>query len=275
MAYTTAQPTVRVALAGLGEVGQAVALALDRGSIPGIELTAVAVRDRAKAERFLSAFARAPKVVALKELADHADIVIECAPAALLPEIAGPALAKGKRVIVLSVGALLSNPGLKDLAVEGGGKIMVPTGALLGLDAVSAAAEGQIHSVRMVTNKPPGGLKGAPYIEQNGTHLDKVSEPVMVFKGSAREAATGFPANLNVAVALSLAGVGPDETQLEIWANPNVTRNTHRIEVESDSARLTMTIENIPSSNPKTGVITARSVLAMLRKLSAPVQIGT
>lgn len=275
MAYAEKQPTVRVALAGMGVVGRSIAQALDSGAIPGTELTAVAVRDRSKADEFLGKLGRPPRVVALKELADHADIVIECAPSSLLSEIAEPVLKQGKKVVVLSVGALLGHPELEALARQHGGKIMVPTGALLGLDAVSAAAEGKIQSVRMVTNKPPAGLKGAPHLEKNGTSLEQLSEPVMVFKGTAREAATGFPANLNVAVALSLAGVGPDDTHLEIWANPNVTRNTHRIEVESDSARLTMTIENIPSDNPKTGLITARSVIALLRKMSASVQVGT
>jgi aspartate dehydrogenase len=78
-----------------------------------------------------------------------------------------------------------------------------------------------------------------------------------------------------VAVALSLAGIGPDRTRLDIWADPTVTRNTHRIQVDSDSARIDMTIENIPSENPKTGRITALSVIATLRKLHAPLRVGT
>ena len=96
-----------------------------------------------------------------------------------------------------------------------------------------------------------------------------------IFAGSAREAIVGFPANVNVAVGLSLAGIGPDRTTMEIWADPRVTRNTHTITVDSDSASLTMTIENIPSENPKTGRITARSAIALLRKMSAPLAVGT
>ena len=99
--------------------------------------------------------------------------------------------------------------------------------------------------------------------------------PLRVFEGTAREAAKGFPANLNVAVALSLAGLGPDGTRLEIWADPTVTRNTHRIVVDSDAARIDMTIENIPSENPRTGRITALSVIAALRKMTAPLRVGT
>ncbi len=96
-----------------------------------------------------------------------------------------------------------------------------------------------------------------------------------MFAGTAREAAAGFPANVNVAAALSLAGIGPDRTMMEIWADPAVERNCHTIEVDSDSARFTLSIENIPSENPKTGRITALSVLAALRKLEAPLRVGT
>jgi aspartate dehydrogenase len=97
-----------------------------------------------------------------------------------------------------------------------------------------------------------------------------------VFEGTAREGARGFPANVNVAAALSLAGVGPDATRLEIWADPGVSRNTHRIEVEADSARFTMTIENVPSAeNPRTGEITALSVIALLEGLVAPSRVGS
>jgi aspartate dehydrogenase len=152
---------------------------------------------------------------------------------------------------------------------------MVPTGALLGLDAVIAAAEGQIHSVRMVTRKPPAGLKGAPHLVEHNISVDGLTQPLKVFEGNARDAAKGFPANLNVVVALALAGVGPDNTLLEIWADPTVTRNTHTIEVDADSARLTMTIENIPSENPKTGRIVAQSVVALLRKMQGSLRVGT
>ena len=89
-----------------------------------------------------------------------------------------------------------------------------------------------------------------------------------MFRGSPREAAVGFPANLNVAVSVSLAGIGPDRTTLEIWADPALERNIHRVEVDSDSASFSMEIQNIPSANPKTGRITAQSVIAALRKLT-------
>jgi aspartate dehydrogenase len=103
-----------------------------------------------------------------------------------------------------------------------------------------------------------------------------LAEPRLVFSGTAREAARGFPANVNVAAALALAGIGPDRTTVEIWADPTVTRNVHRIEVEAAAARLSMQIENVPSDdNPRTGRLTALSVIAALKKLVSPLAIGT
>ena len=265
---------LRIAIAGLGAVGLAVARALDAG-IPGCTLAAVSARDRTAAAARLAGLAHPVPVVEIDALEPLADLVVECAPAALLPEIATPFLRAGKAALVLSAGALLGREELVELARAHGGRIIVPTGALLGLDAVLAAAEGEIHDVTMVTRKPVRGLVGAPYLVQHGIDIETIREPMRIFSGTAREAAAGFPANLNVAVALSLAGIGPDRTKLEIWADPALQRNMHSIRVDSDSARFTMSIENIPSENPKTGRITALSVIACLRKLGAPLRVGT
>ena len=264
----------RIAIAGLGAIGQALARRLAQG-VPGLELACVAARDHAKAKVWLDREGIACPIVPIDTFPDHADLAVEAAPAAIVEQICRPMLEAGKKVMVLSAGALLARPELIELANCRGGQIIVPTGALLGLDAVSAAAEGTVHSVRMTTRKPPKGLAGAPYLEANGISVEGLNEAKRVFSGTAREAAAGFPANVNVAAALSLAGIGPDRTTVDIWADPAVTRNCHTIEVDADSARFTMTIENIPSENPKTGRITALSALAALRKLHAPLRVGT
>ena len=136
--------------------------------------------------------------------------------------------------MVLSCGALLPRPELLELAKAHGGRIIVPTGGLLGLDAVAAAAEGTIHSVRMTTRKPPNGLAGAPHLVKNGISVEGLNEAKLVFTGTARDAAAGFPANVNVVAALALAGIGPDRTMIDIWADPTKTRNCHVIEVDAD-----------------------------------------
>jgi aspartate dehydrogenase len=264
----------RVAIASLGAIGMRIARALDEG-IAGYELAAVSANDRDKAKKRLAGLSRTVPVVSIAELEPLADIVIECAPAALLPAIAEPFLRKGKTAIVLSAGAILSHDHLIETARRHGGQLVVPTGALLGLDAVTAAAEGEIKRVTMISKKPIAGLLGAPHLVTNKINIEGITAPLRVFRGSAREAAVGFPANLNVAVALSLAGIGPDRTIVEMWADPALTRNTHTIEVEADSATFSMSIQNVPSENPKTGIITALSVISYLRKGRAPLRVGS
>jgi len=267
--------TLRVAIGGFGAIGKVVAEQLDCG-IEGLALAAVSARDRMRAEAAMAGFTRPVPVVPLAGLWEHADLIVECAPAAVLRELAEPALAQGRQLMVLSCGALLDNFDLVELARRHRGRVLVPSGALLGLDAVAAAAQGNISSVHMITRKPPQGLSGAPYLEQNAIDVAGLSEPKRVFAGTAREAARGFPANVNVAAALALAGIGPDRTTIEIWADPTVTRNVHRIEVEADAARFSLQIENVPSAeNPRTGRLTALSVVAALKKLTSPLVVGT
>jgi aspartate dehydrogenase len=266
---------LRVGLGGFGAIGGALGRRLDRG-LPGLRLAAVSARDLTRAERRVAGLAAPVPVVPLGELAGLADVVVECAPAAVFGEVAEPAIRAARMFMPVSVGQLLERPDLIELAGRTGARITVPSGALLGLDAVRAAAEGEIRSVVMVTRKPPRGLFGAPYLAQHGIDLEGLQEPLKVFEGNAREGARGFPANVNVAAALSLAGIGPERTRLEIWADPHVVRNTHRIVVEADSARFEMQIENVPTNeNPRTGKITALSVIAALRRLTATLCVGS
>jgi len=271
----TSPDELRVGMAGLGAIGMAVARRLDDG-VAGLALAAASAGDLARARERVETFGAPPAIVESERLADLADVVVECAPAAVFRTIAEPAIRAGRVFLPVSVGALLSHPDLIELAKNSGAHIVVPTGALIGLDAVRAAAEGEIKSVRMVTRKPPASLAGAPHLERNQIRVDGLDAPLKVFDGTAREGAVGFPANVNVAAALSLAGIGPDRTLLEVWADPALERNTHHIEVDSDSARFSMTIENLPSEeNPRTGRITSLSVIATLRRLASPIVVGT
>lgn len=266
---------LRVGLAGLGAVGLDVARRLIDGDVPGLMLAAVSVRDADKAR------AKLPQIgdmIALRTptaLASDCDIVVEALPPALFREVAISAIDKGRLFVPLSVAQLLQNGDLIERAKATGARIIVPTGALIGLDAMRAVAEGTINSVSMVTRKPPAGLEGAPYLKERGISVMGITAPQKVYDGSAREGALGFPTNVNVAAALSLAGIGPDRTQLQIWADPTVTRNTHTITVDADSARFTMTIENVPSENPRTGKVVALSTIAALRGLVSELKVGS
>jgi len=263
-----------VAIAGLGAIGLPLARALDAG-VEGLRLVAVACRDPVKARANLAGFKMAPRIVEIPELAE-ADIVVEAAPSVLFERIALPALEAGRIFIPASAGALLPRMHLAKLARSTGARIIVPTGALLGLDAVRAAAEGPVHSISIETRKPPMSLIGAPYLEKHGIDVMDLTQPLLVFEGNALDAAAGFPANVNVAAALALAGIGPIRTRVRIWADPGVTRNIHTINVEAESARFIMTIENVPSAhNPRTGQLTALSLLACLRGLVSTLKVGS
>ncbi len=263
-----------VAIGGLGAIGLAVARALDHG-VPGLRLVAVSAKDRGKAAATVAGFRDVPRIVDLADLA-VADIVVEAAPAAVFEQIALPAIDAGRIFVPSSVGQLLPRMHLVARAKGAGARIVVPTGALLGLDAVRAAAEGDVSSVTIETRKPPGGLVGAPYLAAKGIDVLAVREPTVIFEGNAFDAAAGFPANVNVAAALALAGIGPQRTTVRIWADPGVDRNIHTIKVEAAAARLTMTVENVPSeANPKTGKLTPLSVLACLRGLTSTLKVGS
>ena len=267
---------IRLAIAGLGAIGMRVAKAADQSQLAGIRLVAVSARDKERAAERVAGFETPPKILALNQLAEHADVIVECAPAAVFRSVADPVISKGLTLLPLSVGALLSAPELVDQARQTGAQIIVPTGAIIGLDTVRAMAVGDIHDVTLQTRKPPNGLAGATHLEKNSIDVSGLTEPLLVFKGSARDAAAGFPANVNVAAALGLAGIGADRTRVEVWADPTIDRNFHSVSVISDSGEATMTIRNIPSKeNPKTGLIVANSVIATLQRLNAPLVAGS
>ena len=163
---------LKLAIAGLGAIGLAVARRVDKGDLPGFTLTAVAARDADKARHNLADFRSPPKIVALAALASHADVVLECIPGHLFAEVAEPTLKAGRIFMPLSVGQMLTNMHLVDIARQTGGRIIVPSGALLGLDAVRAVAEGNVSSVTISTRKPPAGLKGAPHLVANDRTSD-------------------------------------------------------------------------------------------------------
>ena len=265
-----------VAIGGLGAIGAHLARALDAG-VEGLRLVAVAARDQEKARRTIAGFrSRARAGLRWPNSPSTPISWSKRRPprsSSRSPRRRSPA---GRIFVPSSVGALLPRMHLVARARETGARIIVPTGALLGLDAVRAAAEGKVDSVTIETRKPPRGLEGAPYLVENNIDVFAITTPTIVFKGNAFDAAKGFPANVNVAAALALAGIGPERTMVEIWGDPTVTRNTHTIRVEAETVRLTMTIENVPSEeNPRTGKITPLSILACLRGLTSTLKVGS
>lgn len=255
----------RVAVAGLGAVGMKVAAALDAG-MAGLRLVAVSAADAARAQARVAGFARVPPVLPAADLAQVADIVVECLPPSLFRSLAEPVLLAGRTLVAASAGALVVHDDLPALAARTGGRILLPSGALAGLDGLRAAAEAGLEAVTLVTRKPPASFADLPAGE--GPHC--------LFAGSAREAIARFPLNVNVAATVSLAGLGADRTRVEVWADPALTRNEHHLTVESRAGRFTLVAQNWPDpDNPKSSAITGFSIIAALRRLGAAIVIGT
>lgn len=269
---------IRVAVAGLGAVGLPVARALASHQIPGLQLAAVSASSVASGvEKLASIGAAGVPCVPIENLAAQAEIVVEALPPDLFTAVAEPTLAAGKTLVALSVTQVLRSPSLETFAHTHGGRIVVPTGALAGLDAVKAAAAGgHVREVVMRTRKPPRALADAPFVVDQDLDLSNLDAPKRLYAGSVRDAAALFPANVNVACALALAGVGPDLTRYEIWADPSIERNTHTYSVVSDESNFDVAISGVPcAENPATGMLTPLSAIATLRGLVSTVRIGT
>lgn len=265
--------TLRIGLVGAGAIGAVIARAVDDGSVAG-ELVGIADLDVPRAEALAASLTRPTPVSELAALAAAADVLVEAAGAGAVEAVVRAGLAAGADVLIMSVGALLAHEDLVAAAEAAGRRIYVPTGAIAALDAVRAARPAGLERVTLQTTKPPRGLAGAPGVA--GLDLDALTEPTTVFEGSAREAVAAFPANVNVAAALSLAGIGADRTQVRVVAAPGRSVNEHRIEAEGAFGRLTVTVENVPSpDNPKTSYLAALSALALLRRLSATLVVGS
>jgi aspartate dehydrogenase len=263
-----------VGVVGLGAIGRRVCQALDAG-MPGLRLTGATARDRDKAETFLKSLQARATFVSLDELVGVSDVVVEASTQAHLQEVAPRALGAGRDLVVLSCGALLGRADWVALAEANGARILVPSGAIGGLDAVKAGVVGPITSVTMESRKAPAGWAGAPWVVQQKIDLDAIREETLIFEGPATAACPAFPANVNVLAALSLAGIGPERTTTRIYAVPGLTRNTHRISVEGEFGSLAVEIRNVPSENPRTGRLSYLSTIALLRDLGATLRVGT
>jgi len=266
---------MKVGIIGFGSIGTEVAKALISG-IKNFSLTGIVSRSKENAKKRISHLKHEIIIYDLDNLIEKCDIIIDCAPKEAFKDIATKCIKNKKPLITVSGAGILENLDLEEMARKNNTQIILATGAILGLDALRAAAESKINSVKMITRKPPNALSSAPYVIKNNIDLNNLIEAKLIFQGTATEGAREFPANVNVAAAVGLAGIGADKTELQIWADPNLKRNTHKVEVDADSAIFEMSIQNVQSpENPGTGKITALSVIACLRGITSPFKIGT
>ena len=263
-----------IGIVGCGAIGKALLKAVEAGRL-AVRVAGVTSRNEKSARTFLSTLREPPPYLDRKELIARSDLVVEAAGQTVVPALAEEVFDAGKELMVISVGALLDHPEIMGKARETGCRLFVPSGAIAGLDGIKSASVGQVSHVTITTRKPPEGLEGAPYLVERKISLAGLREEREVFSGSAREACHGFPANVNVSAAVSLAGIGADRTRIRILAVPGLKRNCHDIEVEGEFGRLAVHVENVPSENPRTGRLTALSIIRSIQDVIDPVRIGT
>lgn len=264
---------IRVALLGAGSINSVVAEAVLAGQLPNVRIVAVAGSSAASTSSTQLAAQLGAVSVAPKELVTTgATWVLEAAGVAAVKAWAPQLWTAGMNTIIMSVGALVNEQVLAEYhaAVARGVRILLPSGAIAGLDGVRAlAAAGGLARVRITTTKTPAGLRGAPFLVSSGLELPD-DRAMTVFKGSAREAVAGFPANVNVAVALSLAGLGPDATEVVVHSDPAAPRSQHVIEAEGPLASLEVRVSSAPSpGNPRSSWLAGASAMASLREVAA------
>lgn len=266
--FTSSSATLRVGLIGLGAIGQRVVELAQEQPDGSIEIVGALVREPGKARNHtaIQLVATVNELLALRP-----DIVVEAAGHDALREHGPAVLRSGCDLLFLGVGAL-ADPLLEQqivaAAIEGGSTAQVASGAIGALDAISAAAVGGITSVTHIARKPARTL--LPHDQ-----ADALTEPLEMFRGPAREGALLFPESINVAAAVSLAGIGLDDTVVCVIADPAVDRNRHEVEVEGTFGWMKFEIRGIPTEeNPKTGRIVAMSIVRQLLRRNAPLRIG-
>ena len=267
--------TLGVAIAGFGSIGRLVGRHLDEG-MQGLRLVSVSAANLDRARDNLKLFRARVDAVPLERIADMADVIVDCAVPQVFRDAVTPAIERGRTIVTVNATALIEHPDILDLAERTGARIILVSGSVLGFDALRAANVGVINSVLMVTRKPPLSLAHSPWIREQSIDVGQIVQPTKILEGSAREAARAFPDKFNIAAAVALASIGPDRVRIEIWLDPAVERNVHRILVDADSTRFEMEIQNVPNPGHEgTGPLTAYSVIAALKDLTATFRAGT
>lgn len=271
---------MRVAILGGGTIARLFLEHIRRGDLGDAEVVAIVGRTvRSRGKPLADEYGIAC-VTSLAELLKHKpDVVVEAASHAAVREYCGPLLDAGVAVIVLSGGALCDDElrtGLEQSAIRSGALLYVPSGGIGGLDALKAACIAGVDHVEIVVSKPAAAWRGIAYVEQLKIDLAGMREPTVLFDGSARDGVPHFPANVNIAAVLSMAGIGFDRTRLKVVADPTIKTNTHQISVRGKTGNISIKLENVPApENPKTAWLACYSALAALKLAKSPIRYGT
>jgi aspartate dehydrogenase len=270
---------LKIGIVGCGAIGSSLAKTVVSDFKGKAKLVALYDIDANRSRKLsrLTSKAKNLEVRALRQLIKKSDLVIEASSAASSWEIAKKVLTRGRDIMIMSVGGIVSYfKKLSALAKRHDANVYIPAGAISGIDALKAAGLSKIKSIILTTRKNPVSFNGVEYVKRKGIDLDKVKNETILFYGTAREAIKFFPQNINVAALLSIAGIGQDKTKVKIIATPTIKKNIHEILVESSAANIFTRTENIlHPDNPKTSYLAVLSAVATLKQILEPVKIGT
>lgn len=268
----------KIGIAGCGAIGTSLARSVAKDFSGSAQLSGLYDIELEKAYKLASEFSN-QKLAALNldDLIGRVDLVIEATKAECAFEIAKKVVLASRNIIIMSVGGIIENfQELSALAEEKNVSILIPSGAICGIDAVKASACGKINKITLTTIKPPKAFIGNPYVLKRQIRLDNIESDTVIYEGDALTAIRIFPQNINVAATLSLAGIGPKNTVVRIIASPHASANIHQIEVDSEAGKIVTRTENIAHpDNPKTSYLAVLSAIATLKQVLEPFKIGT
>jgi len=274
----------KIGVIGYGSIGKEIIAATKRQEIPNAKIVALfdkepqvislAGQDNAELQLFsdFNKFYESPVYSSL-------DIIIECASKDAVREYGKRVIMSKKDLLVLSVGGLSDKKfllELQELSIFNNVKIWIPTGAIAGLDSIRSVRK-YLDSLTITTTKHPKSFAGAPYFKNSKINLEDISKETVLFEGNAITAIELFPANVNVAVSIGLAGIGLEKTRVKIIADPMVSVNKHEILCKGSFGEILVIVQNIPSpANPKTSYLASLSAIECLRGLcNENFRIGT
>jgi len=274
----------RVGIIGYGSIGKEIIAATSRNEIPNARIVALFDKESTVFNKVdydngeLNLFSDFDEFYN-SDIYSNIDIIIECASKGAIKEYGKKIIDSKKDLIVLSVGAFSDEKyliELQNLSNLNNTKILIPSGAIAGLDSIRSVKK-YLNTLTIVTTKNPKSLIGAPYFKSSKIRIDEILKETVLFEGNAVDAIELFPANVNVAVSVALAGIGLVKTQVKIVADPTLSVNKHEIVGEGTFGKIQIVVQNIPSpSNPRTSYLASLSAIECLRGLcNENFRIGT
>ena len=274
----------RVGIIGYGSIGKEIIAATRRNEIPNARIVALFDKESTVFNKVdydtgeLNLFSDFDEFYN-SDIYSNIDIIIECASKGAIKEYGKKIIDSKKDLIVLSVGAFSDEKyliELQNLSNLNNTKILIPTGAIAGLDSIRSVKK-YLNTLTIVTTKNPKSLIGAPYFKSSKIRIDEILKETVLFEGNAVDAIELFPANVNVAVSVALAGIGLVKTQVKIVADPTLSVNKHEIVGEGTFGKIQIVVQNIPSpSNPRASYLASLSAIECLRGLcNENFRIGT